>query len=218
MHVSYISLAFFTIGAIAAPAAPKPDSFGDITGGFPFNPTGSSTVEDSDDGFDNPFPAAMKAMEQAQAAKQSADATATPTHAAMAKPEAADIDAPPAVPAVPAVNAEPTHPAVHKPAPTHAAVAAPTSFPDPIVSQAPAISKAQAPVISQAPAPTPSHTATPTTSHAVIPSSKSGSATPSSSATPSPSAAAGPLGSLVEGVPLVGGLVGGPLAGLGLRR
>jgi predicted lipid-binding transport protein (Tim44 family) len=60
---------------------------------------------------------------------------------------------------------------------------------------------------------------TTTTSHAVIPTpAKSSSASPSSSATPSPSAPAGPLSGLVGGLPLVGGFVGGPLAGLGLRR
>ncbi|KAJ5804426.1 uncharacterized protein N7518_000729 [Penicillium psychrosexuale] len=190
MHVSYISLAFFAVGAIAAPAAPKPSNdFGDITGGFPFNPTGPSSIEDSDEGFGNSFPSALDAMHQALAEKQqSAEA---------------------------AQHASTSHTAVPKP--THAV----QNFPAPVVSQASSLSQAtpvasQAPVISKAA----STTAIPTPSHGVIPTPKGSSASPSSSATPSPSATApaGPLSGLVNGIPIVGGLVHGPLAGLGLRR
>ncbi|KAJ5250816.1 hypothetical protein N7489_001226 [Penicillium chrysogenum] len=190
MHVSYISLAFFAVGAIAAPAAPKPDEFGDITSGFPFNTVGSSSIEDSDEGFDDSFPSALDAMHQALAQKQQSAQSvqfASTSHPLMAKP----------------TKAHPT-----------------ANFPAPIVSQAPTLSQA-APAISQAPVISkaePTH-ALPATSHAVIPTpAKSSSASPSSSATPSPSAPAGPLSGLVGGLPLVGGMVGGPLAGLGLRR
>ncbi|CAG8897656.1 unnamed protein product [Penicillium egyptiacum] len=191
MHVSYISLAFLAIGAIAAPAAPKPDNeFGDIAGGFPFNTVGSSSIEDTDEGFDDSFPSALDAMHQALAQKQQSAQSAQ--------------------------LASTSHPLVAKPTKAH-----PTAnFPAPVVSQAPSQAApvvSQAPVISQDdPAPT-----IPTTSHAVIPTpAKSSSASPSSSATPSPSAsaAAGPLSGLVKGLPIVGGFVGGPLAGLGLRR
>ncbi|CAG8251874.1 unnamed protein product [Penicillium nalgiovense] len=189
MHVSYISLAFFAVGAIAAPAAPKPDEFGDITGGFPFNTVGSSSIEDSDEGFGDSFPSALDAMNQALVQKQQT---------------AQSIQ-----------FASTSHPVAPKPTKAHAVA----NFPAPAVSQATSLSQA-APVVSQAPVISkaePTH-ALPATSHAVIPNpAKSSSASPSS-ATPSPSAAAGPLSGLVGGLPLVGGAVGGPLAGLGLRR
>lgn len=192
MHVSYISLAFFAIGAIAAPAAPKPDNeYGDMTGGFPFNPQGSSSIQDADDGFDD-FPSALEAMDQALAEKQqSAQAAQSSAHAPT------------------------THAVLAKPTSTHAVA----NFPDPAISQAsniphPSPAVSQAPVISKA---TPTAVSTP--SHGVIPTPVRGSSA-SSSATPTPSAsaAAGPLGGLVKNIPVVGGLVGGPLAGLGLRR
>ncbi|KAJ5782302.1 hypothetical protein N7457_004076 [Penicillium paradoxum] len=193
MHVSYISLALFAVGAIAAPAAPKPD--GDMTTGFPFNPSGSSTVQDSDDGFDSPFPVVMHALEQAQSSKQSGHPSPTqgagkpdapPIHAAMASNMAASTQNAP-------------------------------SFPAPVASQA-ATSKApkfsHIPMISGTPVATPSH--------AVIHSARPSSATPSSSAAlapaPTVSAPSGRLGGIVHGLPVVGDLVGGPVAGLGLRR
>ncbi|KAK4865744.1 hypothetical protein LT330_009177 [Penicillium expansum] len=200
MHVSYISLAFFAIGTIAAPAAPvapavpKPSNdFGDVIGRFPFNPTGSSTIDDNDDGFDD-FPSALDAMHQALAEKQkSAEAAqlASTTHAVLAKPTS-------------------THGVTNFPAPV-VSQASTLSHPTPFASQPPVISKA-------------APTDLPTPSHGVIPTPVGGSsASPSSSATPSPSAPAataapGPLGHLVEGLPLVGNLVAGPMDRLGLRR
>ncbi|EKV11098.1 hypothetical protein Pdw03_7856 [Penicillium digitatum] len=173
MHVSYISLAVFAIGSIAAPAAPvapatlqPSNGIGKAAGGFPFNPTGSSSIEDSDDGFDD-FPSAIDAMHQALAEKQqSAEA---------------------------AQHSSTTHPVVAKPTFVHGVA----NFPAPAISQAPSLShptpvSSQVPVISKA-APT------------AIP-------TPSEPATP------GPLRKLAGGLPIVGGLVHGPLAGLGLRR
>ena len=189
MHVSYISLAFFAVGAIAAPAAPKPSNdFGDIASGFPFNPTGSSTIEDGDEGFGNSFPSALDAMHQALIEKQqSAEA---------------------------AQHASGTH--TGAPKPTHAVA----NFPAPVVSQASSLSQAN-PVASEATVVSKAAltTAIPTPSHSIIPTPK-GTASPSSSATPSPSATppAGPLSGLVNGIPLVGGIVHGPLAGLGLHR
>ncbi|CAI7619126.1 unnamed protein product [Penicillium bialowiezense] len=229
MHASYLTVAFLAIGAIAAPAAPKPadGGFGQMTGSFPFNPTGPSSSEESgDDGFDNPFPQAMQALEQAETAETSSAAS----HVAMAeptlpsKPKAEASSVIPDTPKIPYVKAEPTH-SVHKlhPTPTSSVtkpsveshVAAPThaamSFPAPLVSQGPAA----------APTPAVSEPAMPSSSHSLIRAQgKSSSATPTSSATPSPSASApaGPLGGLLEGLPLVGGMVGAPLAGLGLRR
>ncbi|KAF4765133.1 hypothetical protein N7455_004484 [Penicillium solitum] len=191
MHVSYISLALFAIGAIAAPAAPsgpaaaKPSNdFGDVTGGFPFNPTGSSSIEDNSDGFDD-FPSALDAMHQALAEKQkSAEAAAhsSTTHAVLAKPTSAHGVA---------------------------------NFPNPAISQASHLPH-PSPSSSQKAAPT----AFPTPSHGAIPTPAKGSSASPSSAIPTPaaSAAPGPLGGLVENLPVVGGLVGGPLAGLGLRR
>ncbi|KAJ5969694.1 hypothetical protein N7501_005942 [Penicillium viridicatum] len=196
MHVSYISLAFFAIGAIAAPAgpaapaAPKPaNDFGGATGGFPFNPIGSSTIEDNDDGFDD-FPSALDAMHDALAEKQSsAQAAAHPstTHAVLPKPTSAHGVA---------------------------------NFPAPVISQASNLpypsTSSKAPASSKA-----APTTIPTPSHGVIPThAKGSSASPSSSAIPTPSASAapGPLGGLVENIPVVGGLVGGPLGRLGLRR
>ncbi|KAJ5401611.1 uncharacterized protein N7487_007507 [Penicillium crustosum] len=204
MHFSYISLAFFAIGAIAAPAAPsgpaasKPSKdFGDVAGGFPFNPTGSSSIEDNNDGFDD-FPSALDAMHQALAEKQkSAEAAA---------------------------HASTTHPVLAKPTSVHGAA----NFPDPAISQAsnlphpsPTSSRKAAPTAF----PTPSHGAIPTpakgssASPSAIPTpTKGSSASPSEIPTPAASAAPGPLGGLVENLPVFGGLVGGPLAGLGLRR
>lgn len=194
MHVSYISLALFAIGAIAAPAAPsgpaaaKPSNdFGDVAGGFPFNPTGSSSIEDNSDGFDD-FPSALDAMHQALAEKQKsaeAAAHASTTHAVLAKPTS-----------------------VHGVA----------NFPNPAISQAshlPHPSPSSSPSSSQKAAPT----AFPTPSHGAIPTPAKGNYA-SSSAIPTPAASAtpGPIGGLVESLPVVGGLVGGPLAGLGLRR
>ncbi|KAJ5951901.1 uncharacterized protein N7479_010314 [Penicillium vulpinum] len=203
MHISYISLAFFAIGAIAAPAAPKP-GMGDITSGFPFNPTGYSSVEDGEEGFGDSLASALDAMEKAEVAKQSAKMSA---HIA-AQPTASSTAAPSA----------------HQIEPTSASA---VSIPTPVVSQVPTTSHAvpvasQAPTVSKA-APT---TAVPTPTRAVIPtpsksgSAKSGSASPSSSAAHPPSATAsgGALGSLVKDIPVVGGLVSGPMAGLGLRH
>ncbi|KGO78207.1 hypothetical protein PITC_034220 [Penicillium italicum] len=190
MHVSYISLAFFAIGAIAAPAAPvapaapKPsNNFGGVTGSYPFNPTGSSSIEDNDDGFDD-FPSALDAMNQALAEKQKS--------------------------AQSALHASTTHPVVAKPTSVHGVA----EFPAPVVSQAPTLSHpsgvaSQAPVISKA-----APTAIPTPSHGVIPTPVSSSA---AYPPPSASAAPGPLRSLVGGLPVVGNLVAGPMAGLGLR-
>ncbi|CAG8927529.1 unnamed protein product [Penicillium salamii] len=200
MHASYISLALFAIGAIAAPSVPKPSSgFGDMAGGFPFNPSGSSSVQDPDsDGFDNPFPAAMQALEQAESA-QVATPTTSATHAAMVKATHAPMSFP-----APAVSQAP----VAAPAPAKAAKASPS-----------AMSSASHGHVHPSAAPSAKPSAKPSSAK---PSSAkaSSSASPSSSAAPSPSAAApaGPLGDLVQGLPLVGGLVGAPIAGLGLRR
>jgi hypothetical protein len=86
--------------------------------------------------------------------------------------------------------------------------------PVPVVTEAPMVSTA--PMVSQTPVATPTSTRPLIHSHA----KSSSVAASSSSATPSPSASAasGPLGNLVGGIPIVGGLVKGPLAGLGLRR
>ncbi|KAJ5199713.1 hypothetical protein N7491_009489 [Penicillium cf. griseofulvum] len=197
MHVSYISLALFAIGAIGAPAAPKPGTdFGDITSGFPFNPTGSSSVQDSEESFGDSFASALEAMKQAEAAKQSAKhATPAPTSAAQ--------------------------PIVEKPEPTFAHEV--VNFPAPVVSQAPTLSHAASSTAISTPVQS-SSAATPISSHAVIPSpSKSASASDVSNAIPSatPSAtpsAVGALGSIVEELPLLGGLVKGPMRTLGLRR
>ncbi|CAG8158741.1 unnamed protein product [Penicillium olsonii] len=202
MHASYISLAFFAIGAIAAPSVPKPSSMGDMAGGFPFNPSGSSSVEDPDsDGFDNPFPQAMQALEQVQSAQAEQP---TPTQAAFAKPTHAAMSFP-----APAVSQAP----VAAPAPIVSAKASPSAVPS---SRGLFHSSAKP---SAKPSAQPS--AQPAAEPSAKPSAAKASTTPhSSSATPSPSASApaGPLGELVHGIPVVGGLIGDSLGGLGLRR
>jgi hypothetical protein len=126
------------------------------------------------------------------------------------------------------VKAEPTH-SVHKlhPTPTSSIVKPHTpSVESHVVTPTHAAMSFPAPKVSQGPvappAPAVSEPAMPSASHGLIhgAAKSSSSATPTSSATPSPSASApaGPLGNLFEGLPLVGGLVGAPLAGLGLRR
>jgi hypothetical protein len=78
MHISYLSLAVFTLGAAAAPSFPKPD--GDpFAGSFPYLPSGSSAVSDEDDGMSNPVPAYMAAMEAVESVKYGSHNAPQPT-------------------------------------------------------------------------------------------------------------------------------------------
>ncbi|KAJ5246740.1 hypothetical protein N7468_001723 [Penicillium chermesinum] len=128
MHPSYISLALFAIGAIGAPSYPRPES-SDPFDTFPFM-TGSSTVEEDDD-MDDPLPAAMGAMMQAEQVEMASYSAPSvkPTHMAAAAAAAAlGSDAPVAKPDVmeqPQVpQAEPSQVATPKPEPPMPAVEA----------------------------------------------------------------------------------------------
>ncbi|KAJ5496484.1 hypothetical protein N7463_008471 [Penicillium fimorum] len=194
MHISYISLALFAIGAIAAPAAPaapKPSSEVDETAtGFPFAPIGSN-IEDTEKGFGQSFSSALEEMKKSaqHAASQSNLPTATTVH---------DV----------------------------------ASFPTPVVSQASTLSHAahvasQAPEVSNSasttptPKPAPSESGSASTTPTPKPTpSKSDSASSSSTVAPSPAkpTKSDPIGGALKGLPLVGNLLGAPMAALGLGR
>lgn len=119
MHTSYLSLAVFALGVVAAPSFPKPN--GDpFAGAFPFIDSGSSAVSD-DDGLSNPVPAYMAAMQAVEAAQAGGYNIPQPTHNVVAKPHKQSH-------AAPAPKPKPQPPA-HKPQ-----LAEPAPMADPVES------------------------------------------------------------------------------------
>lgn len=116
MHASYLSLALLAVGATAAPSRPTPGGK-DAFGSFPFMPMGPSGMEDEDNGFENPVPAAMEAMQMAesvQASSYHAKAQAAQSTSAPAAPAATEM-APVAQRPEPSMQRPATAPAVATP-------------------------------------------------------------------------------------------------------
>lgn len=218
MHASYLSLALLAIGATAAPSSPSPGGK-DAFGSFPFMPVGSSSVEDEDEGFGNPVPAAMAAMQMAESvqassyshkvlAAQSTPAPTAPAAPAMVTPTAAAKEN--LLPAVhsnhiPAMgNSDPSLPMPVAASPTSHALQA---TPEPT----------QAHHVLMESMSFSTHVVASHSTHAMVRPSKA-SATPakhsasaSASASPTATKAAsplGPLGSLLGGLPMFNGLLG----------
>ena len=111
MHISYVSLAIFAIGAVAAPSYPRPDADSNVFGSFPFMPMGSSAVDD-DDSMENPVPVAMAAFVAAEASYE-VPKHAKPTHGVVHHMPAHGSDPVPAEPfptqyLLPTSSAQPT--------------------------------------------------------------------------------------------------------------
>ncbi|KAJ5587586.1 uncharacterized protein N7459_003351 [Penicillium hispanicum] len=121
MHSSYLSLAILAVGATAAPNYPKPDADEDSFNSFPFMASGSSSMDDEDDGLENPVPVAMEAMIAAQSSQaySYAPPQPAPTHAVVATPAiqnfpapTSDLDVEPSTPAFLSFPATPSIPDV----------------------------------------------------------------------------------------------------------
>ncbi|KAJ5355906.1 hypothetical protein N7517_010515 [Penicillium concentricum] len=189
MHISYISLAFFAIGAIAAPAAPKPTSdVEDTATGFPFTSIGSS-IEDTEEGLGHSFSSALEEM------KKSAQ------HASFTSVSRSSLQK---------ATPTPTNTAANFPDPV-VSQASTLSHASHVALQTPEASSS-APTTAST---TPSTTAIPTPSKSNS-ASDSSNATPSSTA--ATATTSDPVRGFLKGLPILGDLVVGSMGGLGLHR